>query len=557
MSTSITTALLPTVVLIGMESVGKSALFRALTGQATGDELNFRGSTVSVRTAPLRGLPAKVVDTPGIRSADDSATTSLALEQLAQADTVLLVARGTHAQQEVDALLSQVGPQLTQHKAALILTFADRSHAKLSATLQQYTASLGIPVALVNARKMAEHERESLWRAVALAAPLAEQPAAFIPLPDIPIIQPQATVYEQTHWGTPLSLITLFLLYAVPVYLAYLVADFLQPLVDAVLIAPLISWFAPLAATVPLLYAMFVGDFGVITLGWYSFLWAFPVVLLIGISSALTEEMGLKDRITASLDPWLRPIGLNGRDLIPVLSGYGCNVVAVFQSRSCSRCTREACASLIGYGSACSYQIGATLSLFAVADRPGLFAPYLLLLFVVGAIHTRLWYKPQLPEAIIPLSERAFLQQPTLHGIVWRVRTVLKQFLWEAMPIFLLMCVVGSIFASIGVIDVLAAGMSPLLSWFGLPGEVAPGVIFSIVRKDGLLILNQGGGALLAGLMVGQLFVLVYLASTLTACLVTLWTVRKELGVRTALKLAGRQAITSLVSSLLLALLVT
>jgi Fe2+ transport system protein B len=60
---------------------------------------------------------------------------------------------------------------------------------------------------------------------------------------------------------------------------------------------------------------------------------------------------------------------------------------------------------------------------------------------------------------------------------------------------------------------------------------------------------------LLASLTASQIFILVYLASTLTACLVTLWTIRKELGWSYALTVAGRQATTSLFSSLILTLL--
>ncbi|WP_410315254.1 nucleoside recognition domain-containing protein, partial [Klebsiella pneumoniae] len=95
------------------------------------------------------------------------------------------------------------------------------------------------------------------------------------------------------------------------------------------------------------LKALFVGNYGLFSLGLYSFVWAFPVVVLIGLSLSLTDDSGLKERITATLDPWLRKVGLSGQDLIPVLSGFGCNVVAVFQSRSCSRCTRHACISMI------------------------------------------------------------------------------------------------------------------------------------------------------------------------------------------------------------------
>lgn len=141
-------------------------------------------------------------------------------------------------------------------------------------------------------------------------------------------------------------------------------------------------------------------DYGMISLGLYSFIWAFPVVFLIGVSVAVTEKSGLKDRITDSLDGWMRKIGLNGKDLIPVLSGFGCNVLAVFQSRTCSSCTRKACASMISFGSACSYQIGASLSIFSSGGKPWLFFPYMLVLVIAGAIHTRLWNRNPLDETL-------------------------------------------------------------------------------------------------------------------------------------------------------------
>jgi ferrous iron transport protein B len=39
-----------TVVLVGLESTGKSAIFRALTGRAVGDESNFRRFNAVMRT---------------------------------------------------------------------------------------------------------------------------------------------------------------------------------------------------------------------------------------------------------------------------------------------------------------------------------------------------------------------------------------------------------------------------------------------------------------------------------------------------------------------------
>jgi Fe2+ transport system protein B len=273
------------------------------------------------------------------------------------------------------------------------------------------------------------------------------------------------------------------------------------------------------------------------------------VVVLLSLSTAIAEETGLKDRVTAALDPWLRRIGLHGRDLLPVLTGFGCNVVAVFQTRSCSSCTRTQCVSMISFGSACSYQIGATLSVFSAAGHPALFAPCLLALFLVGAIHNRLWHGALNASDSLPIHERAFLQAPSL-------RSTLRQFLLQAMPIFLLICLVAAFLEHSGALGAVSTAFGPALSIFQLPPETAPAILFSILRKDGLLTLNMDDGAMLASLSIGQVFVAVWLAGTLTACLVTLWTVRKELGSRTALTLAGRQALTSLGSTLVIALIV-
>jgi ferrous iron transport protein B len=208
---------------------------------------------------------------------------------------------------------------------------------------------------------------------------------------------------------------------------------------------------------------------------------------------------------------------------------------------------------MIAFGSACSYQIGASLSVFGVAGRPGLFLPYLLALVVAGALHTRLWYGSLMQEVAQPLHERAFLQWPSMRALAWRVKGAVGQFLKQAMPIFIGICLVAALLEHVGAMAWLAVGVAPLMGLFQLPGEVAPGLLFSILRKDGLLVLNSGEGELISALTGGQVFVLVWLASTFTACLVTLWTVRRELGWQFAGAMAGRQAVTSIVTGGLIA----
>jgi ferrous iron transport protein B len=545
---------LPQVVLTGLESVGKSALFRGLTGHATGDEANFRGSSVVCRKCRVADCGCEVVDTPGIRLNDDAETTRTALATLSEADVVLLVARGTHAVSEVETLLREL--DLQQKKTALAITFQDKAPEQIEALAQVYRERLGIPVVVVNARELDDEGRGRVLAAIQSAAQVkVVQPSGLAGqsegLQHTPV-QPQTTLFESKLVGPWLALACMALMFALPVYAAYVFASWAQPLVDELAITPLKAF----AQSWPqLAQVMLTGSYGAITLGWYSFLWAFPVVLLISLSVALAEETGLKDRITAALDPWLRRIGLSGRDLIPVLTGFGCNVVAVFQTRSCSKCTRSACISMIGFGSACSYQIGASLSIFGAAGHPSLFFPYLAVLFGVGALHTRIWHGALAESGTQPLHERAFLQKPSLRAITWRVKAALGQFLKQAMPIFIVICLVAALLEHFGFMAWFTAGVAPLLGLFHLPGEAAPGILFSILRKDGLLTLNSGDGSLISSMSAGQVFVLVWLASTFTACLVTLWTVRRELGWRAAALIAGRQAVTSFVSAWVIATL--
>lgn len=534
------------VVLAGLENAGKSALFRGLTGQAVGDENNVAGSTVACREAEVPGAALRVVDTPGVRLRGDSAATRLALARMTPAAVVAVVMRATDAPALMrDLLVALHGT----HRICVVLTFADKCD-DAPALAARCGKALGVPVAIINARAPAARELDAVRTALACAVALRAPPGRPVQWRHGPARRPQRTPFEHAVLGPWCALLALLLSFALPVYLAYGLSGWLQPWADAALIGPL---DAALAGAPPVLRTLLLGGYGVVSLGLYSFIWAFPVVALIGLAMALTEESGLKDRMTAALDPALRHIGLSGRDLVPVLSGFGCNVVATFQSRGCSTCTRRACVSLIAFGSACSYQIGATLSVFGAAGHLGLFAPYLLLLFAVGALHTRLWHGALHAEAAAPLAGAAYLQWPSWRGVAWRLRAVLAQFLKQAMPVFLLICLLASLLDGLGALRALAALLREPLAALGLPAQAAPGVVFSVLRKDGLLALNQGHGALLAQMDAARIFVLVWLASTCSACLVTLWTVGRELGARQGWLLAGRQAVTSVVTAWLLA----
>jgi Fe2+ transport system protein B len=132
-----------------------------------------------------------------------------------------------------------------------------------------------------------------------------------------------------------------------------------------------------------------IGKYGLITMGPLLFVWAVPTVLVYALVVGTYKASGILDRITVALHPAVRHIGITGRDLVRIVMGFGCNVPAVINSRCCSRATRDTTISAIAFGSACSYQFGATLAVFAAVARPYLVIPYLTYLVATTAIYMR------------------------------------------------------------------------------------------------------------------------------------------------------------------------
>ncbi|NJR51972.1 MAG: ferrous iron transporter B, partial [Leptolyngbyaceae cyanobacterium CSU_1_3] len=109
-------------IVIGKENTGKSQLIAALTG-CSPYSTNFRGSTIACET--YAGDGATFVDTPGILYRSDTATTRVALEQLQSHDTVLLVVKATHVDEDLADLL----PLVAGKRGIVVITFWDNGVA--------------------------------------------------------------------------------------------------------------------------------------------------------------------------------------------------------------------------------------------------------------------------------------------------------------------------------------------------------------------------------------------------------------------------------------------
>lgn len=352
---------------------------------------------------------------------------------------------------------------------------------------------------------------------------------------------------------TFLGWLIIFLMFALPIYLAYHFSDWLQTqYVSHWIEAMTTHAHTPFKWMNQVLY----GDYGVLSLGIYSLVWALPVVVMIGISTAVIDQTQLKQFVVWSIEPTMRKVGLDGQDIIPVLEGFGCNAAAITQANSqCSACTKTSCMSIISFGSSCSYQIGATLSIFSAAHHSWLFMPYLLLVFVGGILHNKLWYRKQTKFHVTPPVYRNQLKWPSLKPLFKQIWGTIEMFLMQALPIFIGICIVVSLLALTPILDVISTIFTPLLYLLHIPDSMAPGILFSMIRKDGMLLFNFGHGSVLQSLSPASLLVLVFFSSTFSSCMVTVSMMVKHLGLKQGGAIIGKQMATSIVLTLAIALL--
>ena len=529
------------IVVIGKENTGKSQLIASLTGQ-TAHSANFRGSTVTCDTYQSEAYT--FIDTPGILYRSDSVTTKKALRQLQENDTVLLIVKAT----DVDRDLADLLPLVADKHGIIAITFWDKvsSTVHTQQVIRGWRETSNLSIVTVDARHLTIEQKDSILVSLQEPNPF---PSQWIPTRVGWHIQPQLTLLEHPRLGWLVAIALLL----IPAIIAVWGANSFATLADHILqsdIAPIIK---PLSQLPIWLREILIGQYGLITMGPLLFIWAMPTVILYALFLGAYKASGLIERITIALNPLLRPFGLSGRDLVRVIMGMGCNVPAVISTRACSSCSRGTCISAIAFGSACSYQFGATLGVFSAAKLPYLIIPYLLYLTATTLIYTYIISSPTAKSNQNPLviEGRAFLEFPR-SSVIWReAKSTINQFLFNAIPIFLVITVIASVLNWLGTIAALANIINPLMGWFNLPPEASLPIVLASIRKDGLLLFAEP--ETLAMLTPLQVLTGVYLAGVLLPCLVTLLTITREQSLRFALLLLSKQVIAAIVFSLLLA----
>jgi hypothetical protein len=265
-------------VVIGKENTGKSQLIASLTGRSP-YSTNFRGSTIACETYAGDGVI--FVDTPGILYRSDTATTRVALENLQTHDTVLLMVKATHIDEDLTDLL----PLVAGKRGTVVITFWDKvlPSALIQQVLWCWQQTSDLAFIPVDARHLTVAQHHEILRAM-------HEPSIFLhqwqPTPVGWHLEPHPTLLEHPRVGWLLAIALLLIPAVLAVWFANTFAAIVDPLIQG-LVSPRLEALSGLPS---LPKEILIGRYGLVTMGPLLFVWAVPTVILYALYSGCLQS---------------------------------------------------------------------------------------------------------------------------------------------------------------------------------------------------------------------------------------------------------------------------
>lgn len=333
--------------------------------------------------------------------------------------------------------------------------------------------------------------------------------------------------------GIPFLLLALYLLYEfVGVFGAQTLVDFLEETVFGKYINPHVNGLLDSLLPWTALRDLFGGQYGVITLGVrYAVAIILPIVGTFFLAFSIIEDSGYLPRLALLIDRVFKKIGLNGRAVIPMVLGFGCDTMATIVTRTLeTKRERVLSTMLLALAIPCSAQLGVILGLFA--GRPDL-------LFIWGSVIAGMFLLVGfLAAKVLPGERPAFymelppLRLPKLSNVLVKTYTRMEWYFREVFPLFILASVLIWFGQITGIFNLIVKAMLPLVHFLGLPDESAVAFLFGFFRRD----YGAAGLYDIQNILTGaQLLVAATTLTLFVPCIAQFSVMLKERGWKTAL----------------------
>ncbi len=233
------------------------------------------------------------------------------------------------------------------------------------------------------------------------------------------------------------------------------------------------------------------GHYGVFTMGiTYAVAIVLPIVSVFFLFFALLEDTGYFPRLAMLVDRVFKHIGLNGRAIIPLVLGLGCNAMGTIVTRiQESRRERLITAVLLAMTIPCSAQFGVITALLASQESGVLGVSYAFLIWL-GMVLTVFTIAGTVVSRVLPGQTAGFymelppMRPPQPGNVLSKAVARTHNFLLEILPLFIAASVVIWIGRITGLFDVLVAGFARLVSLLDLPASTGETFLYGFFRRD-------------------------------------------------------------------------
>jgi ferrous iron transport protein B len=352
-----------------------------------------------------------------------------------------------------------------------------------------------------------------------------------------PVFADQLSRWTMNPWtGVPLLLLVLYLgLYKfVGGFGAGTIVDFLEGTLFEEYLNPWVIGFCEQYIPWYWLNELLVGEYGLFTLGVrYAVAIILPIVGTFFIAFAVIEDSGYFPRLAMLVDRIFKMIGLNGRAVIPMVLGFGCDTMATVVTRTLESTRERIIATLLlALAIPCSAQMGVILGL--LSGVPGALmvwtASMVGVFLLVGLLAAQVvpGERPMFYMEIPPM------RLPQLQNVMVKTLTRMQWYFMEIFPLFMIASVLLWAGKLTGALQWLVEMFNPVMRLLGLPHEASAAFIFGFFRRDfgaaGLYDLQNQG--LLTPV---QLTVAAVTLTLFVPCVAQFLVMQKERGWRTSL----------------------
>lgn len=342
-------------------------------------------------------------------------------------------------------------------------------------------------------------------------------------------------------WGYFILLLVIYGMYKFVGELgAQVLVDLLEEKLFGEYINPLAIKFVRGVIPSVMIQDFLVGDYGIITMALtYSIAIVFPIVGTFFIAFGILEDSGYLPRLAVMVNRVFKIMGLNGKAVLPMVLGLGCDTMATLTTRILeTKKERIIVTLLLALGIPCSAQLGVIMGMLGgLSIKASLIWSLTVILVIITVGY--------LASIVIPgrgsdfILELPPIRMPVLSNIFMKTVARIEWYLKEAVPLFILGTAMLFLMEKFGVLGITEKVASPLVQGIlGLPGKATEAFIVGFLRRDygaaGLYVMAK------EGLLDSKQIVISLVTITLfVPCIANFFIIIKERGFKTACLIAA------------------